>query len=287
MPRVKGIIKKMHGLNKSQIVQWIPQQFRELTNTSQAAAGYEYGLDDPDTLVDLGVTLSGAQVEFYPFKAHMDLKFFNYGSAPCYAQTIKVRIRNDIDQPSFLLGIMGTDAPAVVNPFLSITTSNMFQKNCKILYNKTMLLKPSHCLSIKCSRKYRASKAWTGRYEANASYAYIKYNTVIVTRFWGMPVYNGDFAAGNQGQQLASFRIGGVRKMYFSWYNMSDDTPTSTAPIGLPLSHQATLQTKFYTSDGLQQFDVPTPQLPPIAGTLPAGPSHAVGLREFPVDDRT
>lgn len=277
----------MHGLNKAQYVDWIPVQGRVTNSTNQAAIGWEYALDDPRTLVELGVTLSNSQFEFYPYKAHLEIKLYNYASAPCYIQVIKLRARIDIDYPSTAFNEMATDAPAVNNPFVSITTGNNFQKKFKILSNTTSLVKPSHCKTIKCSKKYRASKMWTGRYEANQSYFYTRNNIVYVMRAWGMPLYGSESSIDVDRQQLSTLNVGGVVKRYFSWYAMDDSTPNSTLPGYLPLFKQNVYQPKFYTTSGQQQFDYGIyTQLPPALGPLVAAPSTPLGVFEFPVADR-
>lgn len=271
----------MHGLNKVQDIYWDALALKELTNTNQYANTFEYHLADPVTLNTLGIINNGDNVEVFMKRINFWVRWYNFGSMPVYIQTTKLVQRKDIaatvsGTPLSIMSIMQEDAPLIHNPFISPTTGNAFQKQCKIIKMKTTLIPPGKSYICKMKRRVRRSVPWTGRVQGNSSqYSVLKGEQTVVFRVWGYPCYsseNEDFT------ELAHYRLQPLVYRYASWYRMDDVIPSSTT-IQLLTGVGGTQQLKSY-SNQLQQYDVPTP-------LLNFGVSVPQGTTEFPVKTNT
>jgi hypothetical protein len=273
---VKGVIKKMHGLNKTQECFWDTPIVKEITNTNQAANTIEYHLHDPVTLNNLSVINNGDNIEVYPYRINFWVRFYNFGSFPVYIQTTKVAHRRDYPAtvsgaPQSIIGLMQEDAPLLHNPFISPTTSNGFQKQCKITKMKTVLVPPGRSYVCKMKRRFRKSTPWTGRLQGDSSqFLVCKGEQTAIFRIWGYPGYSSGL---DDLTELGHYRVHPLVYRYASWYRMDDATPTSSTSSLLPLTGTAN-QLRWY-SQLLQQYDVPTPQLGSV--------SVPKGTTEFPV----
>lgn len=178
---------------------------------------------------------------------------------------VKVFHRNDLSQGESVAGLLTQDAPSATIPYLSTTTSNAFQKQCKIFYNKLHLVQPS--MSVKCSLKKNRirAKPWTGRYQANSDdYHVIKGDQTLLYFIWGYPSYINDITVNNF--RLMGYRMNILTTRYFSYYAMDDAIPTSTNFGQLPNDTSGTVQSSWYTNR-IKTFDTPTPSNPPVGVT--------------------
>lgn len=266
----------MHGLNKVQELYWDAPAVKEITDTSQYANTFEYFLADPTTLNDLGVITNGATTEVFMKRINFWIRWYNFSSFPVYIQATKFIMRRDVaatvNTTSFsVTSIMQDDAPLIHNAFISPTTSNAFQKQCKIIKMKTVLVPPGRSYICKMKRKVRRSIPWTGRVQGNASeFHCCKGDMGVVFRVWGYPGYSPSL---DNMTELAHYRVHPLVYRYASFYRMDDAIPSSVTTSVLP-STGSTSQLRWY-SNLLQQYDVPTAT--PYSTTAPKG------LTEFPV----
>lgn len=236
----------MHGMNKSQINSFIPLLTNTLSSGEQVAELAEFYLDSPSVLQTLGITVQSDNAEFYMYRNVMTLHLKSYGWSPVWVQCIKLYSREDISYNQTVLGIMGADAPPVNYPFFSCTTSNVFQKQFKILSNKVYRLQPDAILKLRLSRKYR-SIPWTGEYQGNTiNWKLTRGNLAMVIKVYGDILYAPNGPGGSNSQQLSSFTVGGILQRYASWYYMNDATPDSTNRGTIPLLTQTSQRAGFY-----------------------------------------
>lgn len=266
----------MHGLNKVQNIYWDSPAVKELTDTTQYANTFEYHLADPTTLNNLGIMTNGSTAEIYMKRINFWIRWYNFSSFPVYIQTTKFIMRRDVaatvgNTGFSIQALMEQDAPPIHNPFISPTTSNAFQKECKIIKMKTTLVPPGRSYICKMKRKVRRSVPWTGRVQGNSSeYHSCKGDTGVVFRLWGYPGYSPTL---DNVTELAHYRVHPLVYRYASWYRMDDAIPSSVTTNVLPSTGSAS-QLRWY-SNLLQQYDVPT--------ASPYSVSAPKGLTEFPV----
>lgn len=220
----------MHGLNTNQYNEYLtPSTHLNTTGTYNTAFTLYLGFDP----YSLGNRLLPPDVlfgdrEIWLKRAYSDTWFTQNTLNNCIMEitTLVFRLDSTISLTALLEEDSGID---VTWPYLSIFTGPTFRKYCKLLQQRRIVMKPGYPYKVRTplQRAY-FRKPITADTEGNSTYTYRSGTIVKVVRFYGVPQNLSNTLVTNQ-TDLSAIAIRGIRHYYCSYYDMADNTPTSTA----------------------------------------------------------
>lgn len=230
---MRHVVKKMHGLNTNQLIEFTPEILKNQDSTqSQNAVTMEQAVDNPG---GLGYILSAfspsAEREFYIKRLYKTVTLVNGGLFPIMVQVFWLRARLDLFQTCD--NLMKIDAPDTIMSYTSNLTGPDFRKSWKVMKGKHMVMKPGHPYSFTVKSRYAGRQSpIIGSVEGNTVYTYRKGNSCMYFKFDGIPQLSN--ATGTYTTAKSSVIITGVARWFSSYYNMDDATPTSGGVTYIP-----------------------------------------------------
>jgi len=239
--RVKGVVKKMHGLNKRQYAGfYVPWDQEVQPGSSQYALTQTIVLDSPQGLSQFLPTLFGnttddsRYTEVYIKKFLGKMMYFNHCNYPCWLEYTYLRSRVDIPAGSTLEQLMSADGPLPYLAYISPFTGNSFQKQFKILKTRKKLIQPGKFCTVKFKKTFYP-KAYTGAVQGNtAKWFALEGNLFLYIRAYGYPLLGHDTGDNHDFSLLGKIELSRLALSYISYYVMDDVRPDSTVAVQIP-----------------------------------------------------
>lgn len=249
---VKNVVKKMHGLNKRQYVDFDSYFNSGIEGGSQQASFAHISPDSPnnlEALVDTLVTNSLSQTYIKRCTAHATL--YNVGTLPVHVKVLYVRVRRDVaasaglDHSTALANILNFNASPSVSyynmPFVSNTSSDEFQKTFKMLRSTNRFLRPGRKMDITVKRKFgNRVLNWVTDADNNQWY-WRKGNRIAIWWIHGFPVSPFNAPTESPGV-LTGYHLTSMLKWYVSYYNMNDVSADSVVKLVVPATRPDVMQ---------------------------------------------
>lgn len=230
---MRHVVKKMHGLNTNQLIEYTPEILQNQDSTqSQNAVIMEQAVDNPGGLGYILAAFSPtAEREFYIKRLYKTVTLVNGSLFPCMVQAIWLRSRLDLFQTCDAL--MAVDAPSTLLSYTSNLTGPDFRKSWKVIKSKHFVMKPGYPYRFTVKSRYAGRQSpIIGSVEGNTTYTYRKNNSIMYFKFDGIPQVSN--STGTYTTCKSSVIITGCARWFASYYNMDDATATSAGVTYIP-----------------------------------------------------